>query len=458
MTTGVVAFVLLVAPPRAFAQAGPSHLGDLQVGGRIDVGGAYLGTGRNFGAPYAIREYTFNLTQSKGRLRVSVDLSNRDDCVRFVLVSPRGKTFSGNAVDYPRVCPEPLFDDTSDFPTGQTFDIELAVGNATTGTWKLTLLAFNIRDLSFRARILLEMPRVVARDVALRPDLVPWLPWEFGFTAPGSANPGTAHDRENVPGDPTVSCHPVEEATDSKCLRFSAGIYNIGDGPMYIEFRNDVAFQHVYLADRTVDNYADNEARGRFLETIAGTGEWHPFHDHRHLSEFVLYELFQVSEPGHQLTRIGEGSKHGYCTISQQIRDWTSPAQDPQWASFPSGIFCNDAMTLERGWGDIYRWQRPGQYLPYDQVADPDGSMTAGTYLVRLTVDPSSHIVETTETNNVGYALIKVVDGGGPGQDQVIVCEQGLGTDPWDVSAAPQPDRFAWAKLLKDPGYVPPSS
>ena len=443
-----------MAAPLASAQTGPEHLGGIRVGDRI---GAYLGTGAlPFGRVYASREYTFDVNSAKRRLRVSVDLSNRDDCVRFVLVDPKGTVYQGSAVDYPRVCPNGAPDGTNDPPTGQAFDIEQTVEKAPAGRWTLNLLGFDIRDLSFRARILLESPRKVKRNAALSPDLVPWLPWEFGFAAPGSSNPGTANDRDNGAGDPTVSCHPIEEASDSKCLRFSAGMYNVGEGPMYIEFRNDLAFQHVYLADGTVETYADNETRGRFVETSAGTGEWHPFHDHRHLSDFVQYELFSVDGPG-QLARIGEGSKHGYCTFSQQIGHWSSSAQDPQYASFPPGVFCDDAMTLERGWGDIYRWQRPGQYLPYDEVADPDGSMTAGNYLVRLTVDPVDHIVETNETNNVGYTLINVVDDGGLGEDEVIVCEQGLGNDPWDASAAPQPDRFAWAKLLKDPAYVAPT-
>jgi hypothetical protein len=275
---------------------------------------------------------------------------------------------------------------TSDPPSGQVFDIEVAVDRAIAGTWTLGVLGFDIRDLSFRGRVLLESRRQVTSREALRPDLVPWLPWELGFAPPASPNPGTANDRDNGPGDPAVSCHPIEEASDSKCLRFSAGIYNVGDGPMYIEFRNDIAYQHVYLADQTVETYADNEKRGRFVETEAGTGEWHPQHKHRHLSDFVQYELFRVD--GHaQLVEIEDGAKHGYRTFSQQIEDWASSAQDPQHASYPLGVFCDDAMTLERGWGDIYRWQRPGQYLPYDQAADADGSMTAG--IARATALPT---------------------------------------------------------------------
>jgi len=224
-----------------------------------------------------------------------------------------------------------------------------------------------------------------------------------------------------------------------------------------VSFRDDTATQHVYAQDATPLTFVDNESGGRLTERPAGAGEWHEFHQHRHLAEFVLYELFRVTDASGGLAPVDTGHKHGYCTFSQQIADWATTAQDPQYASYPTGTFCDDAMNLERGWGDIYRWQRPGQYVSYASVAEADGSMRAGRYVLRFTVDPANHIAESDETNNVGYALIDVRDGGGLGHDTVVVCEQGVGADPWDVSHMVVADRFAWAKLAADPGYAPPA-
>jgi hypothetical protein len=61
--------------------------------------------------------------------------------------------------------------------------------------------------------------------------------------------------------------------------------------------------------------------------------------------------------------------------------------------------------------GDQYRWQRPGQYVPYDAAADADGMMRAGLYLVRVTADPEHRLSETRENDNIGYVFIKVIDG-----------------------------------------------
>ena len=380
---------------------------------------------------------------------MALDLSSRDDCVMLQLFDPQGVAVAAPAHDYPTVCP-------SSGRSGQVFDIELSATDPTDGRWRAVVRATDAIELSLRLRVALAGPPEPGTS-DLYPDLVPWLPWEFGFAAPASDHPGTANDRVNRAGDPTVSCHPVEEPDDRQCLRFSAGVYNIGAGPMYVGFRDDIAYQHIYERDATPLSFGDDETEGRYIEREAGSGEWHEFHQHRHLADFVLYELFSVTDPSGALSPVGTGRKHGYCTFSQQIQDWGSTAQDPGYASFPTETFCDDAMTLERGWGDIYRWQRPGQYVSYASVAAADGSMLAGRYVVRLTVDPEDHIAETDETNNVGYALIDVVDGGGPGQDRVVVCTQGLGRDPWDSFAESVPDRFAWAKRAADPGYIAPA-
>jgi hypothetical protein len=293
----------------------------------------------------------------------------------------------------------------------------------------------------------------------LLPNLVPWTPWEFGFVAPGSDNPGTDNDSHNLPGDPTVSCHPEEEPGAESCLRFSAGIYNLGDGPMLVLFQDDQAFQVAFHKDSTAGYYLDNLGTARYSISAAGTGEWHDFHQHRHVGDFVEYRLFAVEdvETG-DLSAVGTGDKHGYCTFSQQLNTWDAGGQDHQYASFlDGGEFCNDFMTLERGWGDIYRWQRPGQYVSYASIAETDGTMPAGLYVLQFTVDPLNRIRETSEADNVGYTLVRVVDGGGPGQDSVIECETGLGSDPWDVDKVVIDDRFEWAKVAENPAYVAPS-
>lgn len=401
------------------------------------------------------RRYTFDVATAGATLRVALDSSRRGECFALELRGPAGDRFSGGFdPGFPFVCPDEV-------GTPQIYTLEMSVPEAPAGRWELRALGAEVTDWAYRLRAVLETP-APRRHGLLRPNIVPWLPSEFGFVAPGSLNPGTAIDRHNPPGPPGTSCH-AEEAPDVHCLRFSSGISNVGDGPLFLAFRNDRAFQHVYFADDTPEFYGDNEEDGAYQERAAGFGEFHPFHQHRHFQDMVRYELFAVGDRsghGRTLTPLGDGRKHGWCAFSQRIDRWFDTRQDDEFASFPGGEndrYCDTAFTLERGWGDQYRWQRPGQYVPYDMAADPDGTMRAGRYLLRITADPEKHLLETRENDNVGYALIEVVDGAAPDGDRVVVCELGFGASPWDPRRTVVPADFEWAERLRDPAFAPPN-
>ena len=384
------------------------------------------------------RRYTIRVARAGGVLRVALDSSRRGECFALELRDPAGARASAGFV-----CPEEI-------GSPQVYTLELAVPDAARGTWEVRAIGADVGDWAYRLRALLERPVQRRQRGLLRPNLVPWLPSEFGFVAPASATPGTAIDRHNPPGPPGASCH-AEEAPDTRCLRFSSGISNVGDGPLFLEFADDRAFQHVYRADDTPGFYGDNEQDGAYAERAAGPAEYHPAHGHRHFQDMVLYELFAVG--GRRIEPLGAGRKHGWCAFSQRFERWFDGRQDDQFASFPGGehdAYCDTAFTLERGWGDQYRWQRPGQYVPYDRAADADGSMRAGRYLLRVTADPERRLAETRENDNVAYALIRVLE-----DDRVVVCETGLGSSPWDRRRTVMPDPFRWADRLRDPTSRP---
>lgn len=122
---------------------------------------------------------------------------------------------------------------------------------------------------------------------------------------------------------------------------------------------------------------------------------------------------------------MGVGRKSGFCPLDQGYAEWTSFAQSLQDAVIEhqdgdclaaTGI---GAMGLSAGWGDFYRWQRPGQYVDFTGVGD-------GTYVVRTTVDIRDNVLESDETDNSSYALIEVTG------DEVEVLERGYGDSPFD--------------------------
>ncbi|HSH58358.1 MAG TPA: hypothetical protein VK988_01715 [Acidimicrobiales bacterium] len=428
--------------------------------------------------------YTVNVAEGGATLRVAMESSKRGECYGLEVKDPNGQRQPHGGFRF--VCPEI----SNVFLNFQSYNIETFVRpidektgepvGVMPGPWQIRVLGIEVEDWAYRVRAALEgAPR--DEPELLTPNLTPWLPSEFGFIAPASPNAGTAPDHLNPPGTPGVSCHADDgESADpeaqkpSKCLRFSSGVYNNGDGPLYLRFddkenpEHPPAYQRVYYSKDKAPGYYDNN-ENTYLERLAGAGKWHDSHKHRHFQDMVLYQLFEVSDPlptlpspdKKVLTEVDQGQKYGYCTFSQRIERWREFGQDGQLASFPPIAIdkdlrsCNDAMTLERGWGDVYRWQRPGQYVPYDRVADPDGTMRAGFYVVRVTVDPNDLLLETRESDNRGYAYIRVIDGLQPNSDTVVVCELGYGKSPWDPSKKVVQDSFSWAKQLTMPTVGP---
>jgi hypothetical protein len=54
------------------------------------------------------------------------------------------------------------------------------------------------------------------------------------------------------------------------------------------------------------------------------------------------------------------------------------------------------------------------------------GTQPDGIYVVRITIDKPNDILESDETNNSAYALVRVVG------DQAIELERGQGLSPFD--------------------------
>ena len=122
----------------------------------------------------------------------------------------------------------------------------------------------------------------------------------------------------------------------------------------------------------------------------------------------------------------GTGTKSGFCPADQLFGDWWSFDQQERGyfgeGDNPTGNCFSPSdglLGLTSGWGDVYRWQRPGQYVEFAGNGD-------GLYVVRATVDKANHILESNETDNTSYTLIRVVG------RSVDIIERGRGRSPWD--------------------------
>lgn len=340
-------------------------------------------------------EYRLRLEEAGDRLRVAIDVPMRDDRFDFEVLGPggRGSARTSNLNQY---------------------NAEVFLGKPARGTWTIRVWTDDATESAFRMRAKLEgrgpqHKRVRSTPPNLR--VVP--PFEFGFVAPanpfnGAYPPDDVNPGLEVAGVAPVSCAADETAEDGavRCLRFSAGPANVGPGPFHLILESGgTVLQRVYRSD------------GSYFERDAGEHEFHRTHLHEHYKDVLTYRLFEVNDRKRgKLKPSGRGVKSGFCPADQLLGEWRRFDQAPAYST--SGN-CSSSMGLSTGWGDIYRWQRPGQYVEFFGNDD-------GLYVVRATADINGWVLETTDRDNHGYALIRVEG------DEIEVLERGRGLHPWD--------------------------
>ncbi len=307
----------------------------------------------------------------------------------------------------------------------------------------MRILPKGATDASFRLRAKLEGAADLAGPtgkVPLYPNLKTVPPYEFGFVAPANpANAAYPSDAVNPPlsagGMTPASCAADEVAPvaaggggATKCLRLTSGPINVGDGPfdLRFSFSDDAAADpNVAFANgpiRQAVHFADHSVGLR----DAGTYSFHKTHAHFHDDHILDYRLFTVGD-GRRLVPAGVGTKSGFCPADQLFGEWENFTQEPSGffgeGDSVSGGNCyspNEGFIgLTKGWGDVYRWQRPGQYIEFGTHGD-------GLYVVQTTVDIENQVLETDDSDNVSYAYIQVVG------SQVNLLERGFGASPWD--------------------------
>lgn len=419
--------VLEPAPGPADATAAPEGRMSLDVGqARFWLGGtiteAHVAASSLCGASGPCPAWTLAVEGGGHRLRAAIDTPSREDSFRIELLGPGGGVVASA-------------------DASNQFNAELVVGEPPGGDYVLRVVPTNATHASFRLRAKLEAgPEARPRgDAPLLPNLKAVPPYEFGFVAPlnplnGAYPPDIVNPPLSVAGIEPLSCAPDELLPVSlggqgahDCLRLTTGPINVGNGPFIKTFRflDDLAAGKV--ATTTLRGPATQRivhADGSVSERPAGTYSFHTTHAHFHDDGILTYELFRVR--GKELEPAGIGTKSGFCPADQLLGEWRTFRNDAP-GSFGTGdsasgscmSLTDGVLALTRGWGDVYRWQRPGQFMEFAGNGD-------GRYVARATVDKHDTTLETDETDNAAYALIRVVG------RKVEVLERGQGLSPFD--------------------------
>lgn len=300
----------------------------------------------------------------------------------------------------------------SGFDSGEAY-----VLNPRAGTWTLKMSS----NQPYRLRAKLETkPATPRRPVPLLPNLRLVPPHEFTFTGPVGVGAFTF----GISPATTCSGYEMAEERGIRCLRFSLGPSNVGAGPMLLEFPGNEglvtpgkATQHILWSD------------GRKTSRPAGEFLYHKTHAHYHHSGFGTLELLKVTDPKRGTMQLaGTGPKQGFCTGDIKIAEWetfggmqnSAGSECIQNAGLVYDPTAGTRMGLSAGWADLYSWEQDGNYVEFG-LTNGDG-----LYVIRSTADALNNILESDETDNTGYAYVRIT-----GQ-AIQVIERGRGQSPWD--------------------------
>lgn len=232
----------------------------------------------------------------------------------------------------------------------------------------------------------------------LLPNLITLPPRDLGIRDPEGFDDATAP--AGVKG-----CRADEalEMGARRCLRFSNGIANVGEGPLEMRLE--------------LEEGATGAGSGPFVQRIersdgstwdreAGVAAFHANHGHYHYTSAALFEVYAYDPAtGERGERVAESMKTGFCFADLDLAALDLPhTRPPRFDA--SGCFdptVHGAWTtgLNPNWYDRYHWTWFEQYVDVQGVPD-------GVYELVSTANSAGAILETDTTDNEASVIFRL--------------------------------------------------
>jgi hypothetical protein len=185
------------------------------------------------------------------------------------------------------------------------------------------------------------------------------------------------------------SCYADETANTGalRCLRFTSEVDNVGTGLLQLQIPWAAAGsgdpRSGFVPDLCAATQVVFNSDGSSTPHDAGLCEYHPTHAHFHYRDFVEFSLHRVEADGTPGAQVAASLKESFCLADDGYFGFgTAGPNGPSTyvgqpdCNVPSAVSHEAAqadvvMGLTPGWGDIYTWDTPDQFI--DITTTPDG-------------------------------------------------------------------------------------
>ena len=216
------------------------------------------------------------------------------------------------------------------------------------------------------------------------------------------------------------SCYADEtlQYGSTRCLRFDNEIRNTGKGPLILRFN----YTPEAFTEDCVMNQEVIPTDATAVDRPAGPCEFHAQHGHFHYKNMGIYQLYGVGPGGvPSATPVATSRKVGFCTIDVSDYNFGAAAklQRPRTYSFPTCNIPNaystelplsspyypaevpEYMGISPGWGDVYTWDLPQQYIDISSVPD-------GVYEVVSRSNPDGALLTSGRARETGITCVRI--------------------------------------------------
>jgi hypothetical protein len=180
--------------------------------------------------------------------------------------------------------------------------------------------------------------------------------------------------------DETLATHAL------RCLRFTSEVDNVGAGPLTLRIRwaeTGVPPRAAIIPGECEAQQVIRRTDGSTRHRDAGGCTFHAQHGHFHYLNFVEFTLHKVNPDGTTGHQVAKSLKESFCLADDGYFGYGSPGPNgprdyvgQPGCNVPSAPTTTPpkawvTMGVSPGWGDIYTWDTPSQYI--DVTHTPPG-------------------------------------------------------------------------------------